>query len=378
MGHSFVSFGAMSGTQKRRREQCEEQQQGSAALQRLKPSEPDLWIVCKYEGKQETLRYHSVIMAYHSNYFDTLLASRMQESDTKKTVTLEDVDPDLFRQAVRSLEDPRKEASATAPDIMKAAPIYNRFEFSEGLKLAESVLGKFLQEETKRTGEPRTPPEKKLIGDSILFSQEANLEGLTEKSISFIKTKLSKSSTPFDLALFDESFIQKIAPFLEEHKAACLTNFFAYCGDPDAFDLTASDFLEILEQFHWGVVEAIAFKEFKPLDLKRNGRLTIRGKQAAVDVHPSRWTTGSFEDGEEFELSAFRCTTDTKFNFCVEHVEIGDWYVCIEIGETSYRFVCLCSKSLPLPPIGNQWILAEEWRWKDDMDAEATFEIAPI
>ena len=177
----------MSESQNCHERQAEEGE--DSASKRLKSSEPDLSIVCRCDGKEETLHYHSVAMAIHSSYFDSLLASGMEESETK-TVTLDDVDAATFQKAVELLEDPVKSSSVTAQDIIKAAPIYNRFEFSSGLKLVEAVLAKFLEEWTKQQEKSPTVSEKKLIGDSILFAQEANLENLTQKSISFIKEKL--------------------------------------------------------------------------------------------------------------------------------------------------------------------------------------------
>lgn len=94
----------------------EEEGGGSASTKRLKSSEPDLAIVCRFldEGnKEETIMAHSVAMAIHSKYFDTLLSSGMQESENK-TVTLDDVDAAGFRLALEILEDPESILTVSA------------------------------------------------------------------------------------------------------------------------------------------------------------------------------------------------------------------------------------------------------------------------
>ena len=214
----------MSESQKRQERDAEESG-GRSASKRLKSSEPDLSIVCRFDGKEETIQIHSVIMANHSNYFDTLLASGMQESETK-TVTLDDVDPKSFRSAIEILEDPHNILTVSAEEMLKAAPIYNRFEFSKGLKLAETVLGTFLDDWTKQNDKTPEPSALKLIGDSILFSHEANLETLIQKSICFIKAKLDRKNIQ-GYGIFQLSFFEKLSPFLLEHKvkAACFSDY---------------------------------------------------------------------------------------------------------------------------------------------------------
>ena len=87
--------------------------EGGSATKRLKSSEPDLAIVCRRDGKEETIMAHSVAMAIHSKYFDTLLSSGMQESENK-TVTLDDVDAAGFRLALEILEDPESILTVSA------------------------------------------------------------------------------------------------------------------------------------------------------------------------------------------------------------------------------------------------------------------------
>ena len=372
----------MSESQKRRDERAPAHEKGasSSASKPLKSSEPDLVIVCRYEGKEETLQYHSVAMAIHSSYFDTLLASGMQESVTK-TVTLEDVDPDTFQKAVEILEDPVKSSSVTAQDIIEAAAIYNRFEFSSGLKLVEAVLVKFLEEWTKQKEKSPTVSEKKLIGDSILFAQEANLENLTQKSISFIKEKLKYGDNGMCLAIFDQSFIETIARFLEEHRAACLTDFFSR-HDPDGLQETLQA-ADLLVNLYWKIFTTLALMQLGPFGIAVEGRLTFGREERAPEVvnfRPYGSTTTAHRDGRRIiEATLGRICSDADWVLFCNKGEVGDWAVSIDGVRDGVllRFVCPSSKTFPLPPGGHKFTLAWEGD-EDESEPDVTFEIVSM
>ena len=372
----------MIESQKRRdgRAPAHEKGASSSASKPLKSSEPDLVIVCRYEGKEEMLHYHSVAMAIHSSYFDSLLASGMQESVTK-TVTLEDVDPGTFQKAVEILEDPNSVLTVSAEEMLTVAPLYNRFEFKNGLKLAETVIGKFMEDWTKAKGKSPNLSEHRLIGDSILFSHEANLENLTEKSISFVKQKLKDGTSLVDIAIFDQSFIEKIAPFLDEHRASCLTELYSHLY-PNGLQekLQAADLLVHLQ---WWLLSTLALQQLKPLGLRLKGRLALAGDQSpTTTIHAGlyRTTTGRLGDGQEILSTINRILNEEDMVWFNKMGEIGDWAIHLRaVGRArSYRFVWPRSKSFPLPPVGNQWILGRNDDENHHSEPEATFEVVSI
>ena len=349
---------------------------------RLKSSEPDLSIVCRCDGNEETLHYHSVAMAIHSNYFDSLLASGMEESESK-TVTLDGVNPDTFQKAIGILEDPSMALTASPTTIMTVAPLYNRFEFKNGLKLVETILGKYMDDWTKQKGKLPTASEKKLIGDSILFSQEANLETLTQKAISFVKEKLKFSDSAVAHAIFDQQFIQSIAPFLEENRAACLTDFFSELY-PNSIQKTLQA-ADLLVDLYWRIVSGLAVVQLGPLGIQIEGRLTLCRERDPEVVyvlpHSTRASAGRLNDGQEFEAAIGRICNEVARARFYNKSEIGDWAVSIVVRHgCTYRFVCPSSKSFPLPPCGFQWTLVkrgDEDRGNDSR-SEATFQIFTI
>ena len=347
----------MSETQKRQERDAEEGSGGSSTSnKRLKSAEPDLSIVCRFDGKEETIQVHSQIIANHSNYFDTLLASGMEESGTK-TVTLDDVDPNLFRSSIEILEDPESILTVSAEDMMKVAPLYNRFEFKKGLVLAENILAKFLDEWTQQEDKTPVPPELKLIGDVILFSDESNLESLIEKSIQFIKAKLDWNK-PKSLKIFQMSFLQRICSFLLQNKEACLADFLSALGIVGT--LAPPD---LLQNISVTVSAGLLFHQMSPLNLRYNARVFLKGqsnvkKVFVVKPYNSTATT-RLPDGTEarcsisplvhFSEQPFASTITSKYG------DLGDWSAEVDVvGGEKYRFLWPCTKSLALPPLGCQ------------------------
>ena len=332
----------------------------SSASKRIKLSDPDLAVVCRSGDKEGTLHYHSVAMALHSSYFDNLLTSGMQEAESK-TVTLDDVDPNEFRLAIEILENPLKSNKTTAQECMNVASIYNRFAFSKGLELVESILCDFLDQWTEQKKKSPSLPQMKVIGDAILFSQEANLEKLIEKSKHFIKTKILQDDS-HGMGLFQESFIEKMKPFLEEHEEECLSDLYTRVLNVSAAErdemFKRSDFFSSL---YWDIYCWLEFKNMASLKLKIDGKFRVEEssnstteKSIVLKPHQS-WRQTSTEAicgrvrGRKIneELGLF------------EHGEIGDWFVQVILSEDKhYTFVSPFSKTSSLPPLGTGWTLA--------------------
>lgn len=121
---------------------------------RLKSSEPDLEISCRYENKnsgasfeEKTFHTHSVLMALYSNYFDGLLSSEMREAGTKQ-VTLQDMPPRMFELSMNALEQSFDLHSLPLKDHVGMAEVYNRLDIAEGLKvLVQPFLLDFMKDQ---------------------------------------------------------------------------------------------------------------------------------------------------------------------------------------------------------------------------------------
>ena len=331
----------------------------SSASKRIKLSDPDLAVVCRSADKEETLHYHSVAMALHSSYFDNLLTSGMQEAESK-TVTLDDVDPNEFRLAIEILENPLKSNKTTAQECMNVASIYNRFAFSKGLELVESILCDFLDQWTEQKKKSPSLPQMKVIGDAILFSQEANLEKLIEKSKHFIKTKILQDDS-HGMGLFQESFIEKIKPFLEVHKEACLSDFytrvFKFSTAKQGELFKRPDFFNSL---YWDIYVSREAKIVRSLRLKIEGKIRVEESNSTTEtsIVLSPYQTLRQTATETTICSRVRGRKVYDESGLLEHGEIGDWFVHITLPEEKYyMFVSPFSKTSSLPPLGTGWTL---------------------
>ena len=334
----------------------------SSASKRIKLSDPDLAVVCRSGDKEGTLHYHSVAMALHSSYFDNLLTSGMQEASTK-TVTLDDVDPNEFRLAIEILENPLKANKTTAQECMNVATIYNRFAFAKGLELVESILCDFLDQWTQQKKKSPPPAQMKVIGYAILFSQEANLEKLIEKSQHFIKTKIVQRDC-HGMGLFQESFIEKIKSFLEEHKEECLSELYSrYINIPTAErdeEFKRPDFFNSL---HWDIYRCLDIKNMESLKLQIEGKLRLEESnettEKSIVLRPYRTLR---QTNTRIRCGRLMRRRQNEELGLFEHGEIGDWFIHITLSEEKYyTFVSPFSKTSSLPPLGTGWTLAEAY-----------------
>ena len=355
----------------------EEEGGGSASTKRLKSSEPDLAIVCRFldEGnKEETIMAHSVAMAIHSKYFDTLLSSGMQESESK-TVTLEGVDARVFRLALEILEDPLKTASVTAQEIMKVAPMYNRFEFSNGLKLAESVLGKYLDDWRNETEKTPLQEELEIIVGAINFSSEANLKTLIKKSSLLINQSLIKLDSSCSLAITDERILAKIEPFLQQNRPACVGSFIS--THFRSFSAEYASYLDtaISKDYHLAQKLSLLLNYRRGKNLLQKIKLTVDLK-----VKDGQGETLSFS-GKCFSTHSLRAHTSigTKVTAVVGRAvfktrnydldKFGDWALWIKVGGKLSTFAVPFSRNLALPPTEKK-----SWRLRSTkLDKEVDF-----
>jgi hypothetical protein len=344
----------------RENQDCREEE-GAAAVapptKRIKSSEPDLSIIFRNDdGKEVTQEYHSVPMALHSNYFDTLLSSGMREMESK-SVTLDDVDPQLFELAVEILEDPLKSASVTAEEILKVTPFYNRFEFTKGLKLAESVLIRFI-DGWKEEEKTKTPSllEMEMILSTIMISMEANLLALIEKSQKFLEfTFLNVGSSCFDI--FDEDCLVKIKPFLVEYSEECLGSVYRSKGMNLEKGVSYHEFPQNLYWFMKSFKDYSAFLEMK---LKAEVKIQISGLVGgsfpiflAGDFFEK--LQGQSSDGREVTARVTRLFTSCEQYSGECHV--GDWMVNLRVGGVRFHYLWPCSRTSLVPPFHRPLVL---------------------
>ena len=340
---------------------------------RLKSSEPDFEVTCKADGEEEkTFQCHSFSLAFQSKYFDSLLVSNMSEAESKK-VTLEDVSPEVFELALEIVQDPVKTLAATPEEILKVVRFYDRFDFTSGLKVAETVLGKFIDGWIERQGQRNPKPtEMRMIIQVIKLSEESQgMEALVQKSKDFIKKSLAYDSSGHVAGIFTEDNVTAIQGFLASNED-CLEDFFRrFSRGTDAFPpLSTVDFPKILA----GQIRLRS----KGDDLLKTGvklkctfhvkwesgedGVEFDEKSVILKARPSSFAGGvlfALEGHSEFEVWVFQDSdwSDEKMG---KMYDCFDWYVLVRCQGSQEseqaEFAFPYSGHSHLPPTGEGWV----------------------
>jgi len=176
------------------------------APKRLKCSEPDLTLFLGTEEKP--FHCYSNIMASHSDYIDTMLASPMVESQTLE-LRFPDIQPEVWVKMVDYLEDPFKAVEMTLKDSTELAPIYDKYHFKKGcLMCSHSIAKEFNELEV-----PYMPEQLELdhMIDLVLLADAAHLKKAYTAGIRFLRTMISRFSYG---VMFKEDQIKRIVPLI--------------------------------------------------------------------------------------------------------------------------------------------------------------------
>jgi len=95
--------------------------------------------------------YHSIIMATHSKYIDTMISGPGIEcSRTPYELNFPEIEPDVWDAMMKFVSDLSAARGMTVADAMMVAEWYDKYDFEEGLRLCDKVLADFFLEETEK------------------------------------------------------------------------------------------------------------------------------------------------------------------------------------------------------------------------------------
>jgi hypothetical protein len=184
---------------------------------KLRSSEPDLLVTVGENEAKKEYRYHSQVMASHSNYIDAVLASPMKES-RMLTLSFPDLTCDVWESMINFLE-PAEARHLTVADAMKLAPLYDQYDFAGGRECCDHVIfelfgkimpgGKYSMKEK--------PGDLNLLIDAFILADKANLENAKKRAVQYFKEALA-SPYGFGHLMFLESHIRKLAPLIAKEK----------------------------------------------------------------------------------------------------------------------------------------------------------------
>jgi BTB/POZ domain len=105
---------------------------------RLRSSDTDLTIIVGEGAQQKTYACHRQIMAMHSQYIDTILATPMKEQLTM-TLTFPEIHPCLWEQMLGYLQ-PGVDPPSSTYEILRVLPYYDKYEFMDGIRMCDRWL----------------------------------------------------------------------------------------------------------------------------------------------------------------------------------------------------------------------------------------------
>ena len=183
----------------------------------LRSNEPDLEITVRNgDAATKVFHHYSVTMASFYGFFDSLLASGMQEAQTMK-VTLEDVDPDVFELATAILANPKRARNTSAREAIQVAPFYHKYDSELGLELVEEIICLWFDDITPDdiAFQP-TLSELETVLDALVFAKDAAVPSLISKGKDFVRKRILSIDSLMNVKM-EEYQIKKLLSFIVEN-----------------------------------------------------------------------------------------------------------------------------------------------------------------
>ena len=183
----------------------------------LRSGEPDLEITVRNGETTKVFHHYSMVMASFYGFFDSLLASGMQEAQTMK-VTLEDVEPAVFELATALLQNPIRARSASAEEAIQAAFIYHKYDSKAGFELVERVLCEFMDTLiAKESGSVPSLSDLEIFIEVLVYSKESGHAILVSKGKEFLEKHLLTIEFLQQIKFYKDD-LEKVLAFIAENK----------------------------------------------------------------------------------------------------------------------------------------------------------------
>ena len=180
---------------------------------RLRSAEPDLCVFIGAEKKE--YQYHSQIMASHSSYIDTMLATPMRESQSSQ-ISFPDLTPDLWEIMVKTLE-PSEVRGLSIDHAQKLAPSYDKYSFESGLKICDQVLSEIFKQNQGRYRDVKPTRDLDCLIDSYLVANDTNLADTLKYGGKYFRGAL-RSISRYGRIIFSAEHLKKLAPVIVKRR----------------------------------------------------------------------------------------------------------------------------------------------------------------
>ena len=327
---------------------------------RLRSSDPDLKITVgggSTAGAGENSEaveysYHSSVMATHSNYIDTMLATPMQESKTYE-LSFPDISPATWDLMMKFLDGPVAARLITAKDVMEVAHAYDQYDFPKGRELCGHVLAEYFK--TMKT----TPGDLDFLIDAILLTDAVNLEEAKNSGVEWLAETLKSTKILSGQTIFLEAHMKKLVPLIV--KEELLFQVLKYqCG---VFCIETKD--DVLSHlFPRMIVQAFKASKMHSLLGSMVPRITFSGCGLIPDLifeqhSVYRWESGPGDRNTEYNNLLYKITLEEDgWVISGETLpDVGaDGEEVIESIVETIVWKCPHSQNLPLPP-------KDGWKW---------------
>lgn len=189
---------------------------------RLRSSEPDLCIMVGADGDTKEYHYHSQVMASHSSYIDTTLATPMKESQSLR-LNFPDITPVKWNLMMKYL-DPLQARSLDMEHAMKLAPYYDKYSFTSGLRVCDDVLTGIFKSNCGKQNivqhlNAKPNPDLDTLISIFLLANDANLQETMKHACEYFREVLTANCIfRYGRVIFTREQIQKLAPLIVEKK----------------------------------------------------------------------------------------------------------------------------------------------------------------
>ena len=315
----------------------------------LRSAIPDLEVVVGEGYNQRTYQYHSIMLAFASNYIDTLLVTPMSEQETRR-LSFPEISPDEWELMMQHADPRSKEVLLTFSDAMILAKWYDKYAFEAEKLRCDKTIAKSAFSYEIPYGSSLSVEE---CVDALVVADCANLIMAIEAGTEF-----------FSQFFLDKFYVQT----LTEENIGKLTPFIA----------KSDDIWEAVESlFGPGRIEreSICSNPLFPVLLK--SKLDLRSSLALVkDLKPSVQIHGSPNPKADgvYELRVTRGVNMTRFSrYPQQFYERGEnawhirfvetesaWFVGEESRNRDWRPYYWCQSYVDkgLPPRGD-WKIVE-------------------
>ena len=188
-----------------------------SGVKRLRSSEPDLKVILGSSDDETVQWYHAPTLASKSNYIDTMLAVPMRERDDY-VISFPDIKPDVWAKMMQFLDSPIAAREMSAKDVVEVAPLYDKYEFVEGMKLCSYVMMDYLSFNSICNNEKTYSVDVDLIINLLVVAYGANMEDVLNEGMKYIWAKMGSDDIPYGRLMFTDAQLDKLLPLIKHTK----------------------------------------------------------------------------------------------------------------------------------------------------------------